>query len=220
MAVATRASAIPGATYQKILTNSTEGAGTFATMLSTFKPNVLKYVSGDSNISITNGISYNGSSWVNEHVLVQLLPAITCDTLNATTGLISNSITIGGSTSSATVAVTGSGAFSQDLSAKSIKLTGAQLPIVNTLEVAGAVSMPGYMLAAGMVSATGTKIMGTGQVIWTVSRVSTGVFQINFLTPHPLGANYIIGLVCQGGWGMIRSTVVPTSTFFKLLHMQ
>ena len=57
--------------------------------------------------------------------------------LKATTGLSSNSLTIGGSVSSATVAVIGSGAFSQDLSAKSIKLSGAQLPIVKTLKVEG-----------------------------------------------------------------------------------
>ena len=106
------------ATYQKILTNGTEETGTYATILSTCTPNSLKYITGDSNISIMNSMSYNGSSWVDEHVLVQLSPTITCDTLNATTGLISNSITIGGSTPSATVAITGSGAFSQDISAK------------------------------------------------------------------------------------------------------
>ena len=44
----------------------------------------------------------------------------------ATAGLSSNSLTIGGSVSSATVAVSGSGAVSQDLSAKSIKLPGAK----------------------------------------------------------------------------------------------
>ena len=44
------------ATYQKILTNSTEGTGSYATLLGLFKPTMLKYISGDSNISITNGI--------------------------------------------------------------------------------------------------------------------------------------------------------------------
>ena len=104
---------------------------------------MLKYISGDSNITVTNAMSRIASGWVNEHVLVQLSPDITCDTLKATTGLISNTITIGGSISPATVAVTGSGAFSQDLSAKSIKLTGAQLPINNTLDVVGSCNISG-----------------------------------------------------------------------------
>ena len=70
-------------------------------------------------------------------------PAITCDTLTATTGHVSNSITIGSSTSSATVAVTGSGEFSQDLTAKSIRLTGARLPINFTLDVVGSCNISG-----------------------------------------------------------------------------
>ena len=149
----------------------------------------------NNGIQVTAGatISYNANN------SLQLTPTgtlITGDlsatgTLKATAGLVSNSITIGGSVSSATVAVTGSGAFSQDLSAKSIKLTGAQLPIVNTLDVTGVVSMPGYMWAAGTVSATGTKLSGTGQMSWTVARVSTGIYTISWTTAHPLGANYI-----------------------------
>ena len=37
----------------------------------------------------------------------------------------------------------GSGEFSQDLTAKFLKLTGAQLPIVNTLDVAGSCNISG-----------------------------------------------------------------------------
>ena len=111
----------------------------------------------------------------------------------------------------------GSGAFSQDLSAKSINLTCAQLPIVNTLDVAGTVSMPGYMWAAGMVSATGSKLSGTGQMSWTVSRVSTGIYTITWGTAHPLGANYIVTLTAQGLMSMIRNTVVPTSLSFQVV---
>ena len=77
--------------------------------------------------------------------------------------------------------------------------------------------MPGYMWAAGVVSATGTKITGTGQVVWTVARVSTGIYTITFPTAHPLGANYIIGLVPQGVWGMIRNAVAPTLTSFQVV---
>ena len=39
--------------------------------------------------------------------------------------------------------------------------------------------MPGYMWAAGLVSAAGTKMSGTGQTSWTVSRVSTGIYIIS-----------------------------------------
>ena len=77
--------------------------------------------------------------------------------------------------------------------------------------------MPGYMWAAGVVSAAGTKITGTGQVVWTVTRVSTGIYSITFPTPHPLGANYIISIVAQGLWGMIRNTIAPTSTSFQVV---
>ena len=98
------------------------------------------------------------SGWVDEHVLVQLSPDITCNTLNATTGLISNTITIAGSTSPATVAVTGSGEFSQDLTAKSIKLTGAQLPIVNTLDVAGSCNIAGDCNITGALSLNSVSI--------------------------------------------------------------
>ena len=93
------------------------------------------------------------------------------------------------------------------------------LAITGNLTVSGNVSMPGYMWAAGVVSATGTKITGIGQVVWTVSRVSTGIYTITFPTPHPLGAKYIIGLVSQGVWGMIRNAVAPTSTSVSYTHL-
>ena len=72
----------------------------------------------------------------------------------STFGFVGNSITIGGSTSSAKV-VTGSGAFSQDLSAKSIKLKGAQLPITNTIYVSGSCSVIGALIVTGDGSITG-----------------------------------------------------------------
>ena len=68
-----------------------------------------------------------------------------CKLCSCTTsiGFFGEYVTIGGLTSRATIAVTGSGAFSQDLSAKSIKLTGAQLPITNTLDVIGSCNIAG-----------------------------------------------------------------------------
>ena len=80
--------------------------------------------------------------------------------------------------------------------------------------------MPGYMWAAGLVSATGTNITGTGQVAWTVARTAgqaAGVYTITFPTAHPLGANYIVNVTAQGLWGMIRNAVAPTSTSFQVV---
>ena len=77
--------------------------------------------------------------------------------------------------------------------------------------------MPGYMWAAGLVSATGTKVTGTGQVAWTVARTAgqaTGVYTITFPTAHPCGANYIVTISAQGNLGYIRNTPAPTSTSF------
>ena len=68
-----------------------------------------------------------------------------------------------------------------------------------------------------MVSATGTKITGTGQVAWTVSRVSTGVYTITFPTAHPSGANYIISVTAQGVLAMVRGTTAPTSSSFQVV---
>ena len=60
-------------------------------------------------MSISNGISRIDSGWVNEHVLVQLSPDITSNTLTA----------------------------------NSIKLTGTQLPLTNTLDVTGSCYITG-----------------------------------------------------------------------------
>ena len=108
--------------------------------------------------------------------------------------------------------MTGSGAFSQDLSAKSIKLTGAQIPIVNTLDVTGNVSMPGYMWAAGFVSSSGNQITSTGQVSWSVSRTTLRRYTVTWGTPHPAGTSYIVTVTGQESIGMVRNVSPPTST--------
>ena len=92
-------------------------------------------------------------------------------------------------------------------------------PGTNALSVIGNVSMPGYMFCAGFVSATGTKITSTGQVSYTVARVSgyaTGVWAITFASAHPLGSNCIVNLTVQGANGYISpSPNAPTSTTFQ-----
>ena len=81
------------------------------------------------------------------------------------------------------------------------------LAVTGNLTVSGNVTMPGYMLAAGMVSATGTKLTSTGQVSYTSSRVSAGIYQITFASAHPLGVNYIVNVSSQGYTSNIRSDV-------------
>ena len=144
-------------------------------------------------------------------------------------GLSSTGITIGGSTSSATVAVTGSGAFSQDLSAKSIKLTGAQAPITSTLDVTGScnitgaltvtgsVSMTGYLWAGGLVSASGGKVVNTGQCTWSVAKGGTGLYTITYTTGYPGGAaNYIINVTGHGCLACIRGAAYVTNMSFQV----
>ena len=89
-----------------------------------------------NGINVSNGVnlSYDLNTALNmdstgSHIIG---PLSVSGLLKANGGLSSNSITIGGSVSSAAVAVTGSGAFFQDLSATSLKLTGAQAPITQT----------------------------------------------------------------------------------------
>ena len=111
-----------------------------------------------NGITVSNGVnlSYDSNTALNmdspgSHLIG---PLSVSGALKANGGLSSNSITIGGSVSSATVAVTGSGAFSQDLSAKSIQLTGAQAPITNTLDVTGSCNITGSLTISGNVSMT------------------------------------------------------------------
>ena len=75
-----------------------------------------------------------------------------------------------------------------------------------------------------MVSATGTKITGTGQVAWTVARTAgqaAGVYTITFPTAHPLGANYIVNFSAQGGNTWISPCGgAPNSTSFRCATYQ
>ena len=95
-------------------------------------------------------------------------------------------------------------------------LTSSGLITANAgLTVAGNVTMPGYTFASGLVSAAGAKITSTGQVNWSSSMASNGLYLITFTSAHPLGANYIVHVTSQGGTAAVRgSTYSPTSTTF------
>ena len=99
-----------------------------------------------------------------------------------------------------------------------------KIDLGNTIAITGNVSMPGYMFCAGYAGSTGTKITSTGQVSYTVSRVSgyaTGVWQITFSPAHPLGANYIVNFSAQGGNSWISpSGGAPNSTSFRCATFQ
>ena len=77
-------------------------------------------------------------------------------------------------------------------------------------------TMPGYMWAAGLVSATSAKSSQTGQVSWSVSHASTGIYVITFASAHPLGGNYIMSLSVYGNVGYVRTATPPTSTTFQV----
>ena len=93
----------------------------------------------------------------------------------------------------------------------------------NALSVTGNVSMPGYMFCAGTISATGSKLTSTGQVSYTVARLSgyaAGAWTITFASAHPLGANYIIHVTARGLVNIfVSSNVAPTSTTFVVVML-
>ena len=77
--------------------------------------------------------------------------------------------------------------------------------------------MLGYLFCAGLVSATGTKLTSTGQVGYTLARLSVyaaGVWTITFASAHPLGANYIVTTTGRGTFTYVSTAVTPTSTSF------
>ena len=67
-----------------------------------------------------------------------------------------------------------------------------------------------------VVSATGTKLTSTGQMSWSVTRPSLGLYTITWATAHPAGANYIVTVTAQGAMAMIRVATPPTSTSFQI----
>ena len=83
--------------------------------------------------------------------------------------------------------------------------------------------MPGYMFAAGVVSAAAGHTTSTGQVAWTVARAagqSIGVYTITFATAHPLGANYIVNITAVGTMVFLPGSPLHRHQHqFKLFHL-
>ena len=89
-------------------------------------------------------------------------------------------------------------------------------PGTNPLSVTGTVSMPGYIFCSGLVTSAGVKTTATGQVSYTSSRTTTGIYVITFASAHPLGANYIVIVTAQGYGASVRNTIAPTSLSFQV----
>ena len=102
----------------------------------------------------------------------------------------------------------------------SLSVTGnttvsGSLTVSSGMTVTGNVSMPGYMFCAGLVSATGSKLTSSGQVAYTVARLSgyaVGVWTITFASAHPLGGNYIATVSARNCIFYISSNPNPTAT--------
>ena len=77
----------------------------------------------------------------------------------------------------------------------------------------GALTMPGYMFCAGVISSAGAKLTGTGQVGFSSAPVSTGIYQITFSSAHPLGTGYIVDVTGQGGVALVRGSNLTSTSF-------
>ena len=76
------------------------------------------------------------------------------------------------------------------------------------------------VICGGVVGATGTKYAATGQVSYTVARLSgyaAGAWTITFASAHPLGANYIINITGRGVYTYVSTNPIPTSTVFVVV---
>ena len=233
------------ATYQKILSNSTEGTGSYATVLAIGTPNTLKYIQGDSNRIIANAMTRITSGWVDEHVLVQLSPDITCTTLSvpAISPPATGNLTLNGYgpiklvLASTGVSVTGTlqanngiladqitpslnGSLQlngNDTNTKIVLGTGTVAITGTTVTIAGNVSMPGYLWAGGLVSASGGKVVYTGQVTWSVTKAGTGLYTISCTTSYPGGSsNYIISVTGHASLACVRGASYVTNTSFQV----
>ena len=75
------------------------------------------------------------------------------------------------------------------------------------------------MWAAGTNSATGSKLISTGQVSFTVARLSgyaAGGWVITFASAHPLGANYVVTVTPRNSAAYICFNPAPTTTTFAV----
>ena len=77
------------------------------------------------------------------------------------------------------------------------------------------------MFCAGVVGSTGTKYNPTGQVGFTVARLSgyaAGVWTITFAA-HPLGVNYNVSVTGRGVMAYVANNPAPTSTAFSVITL-
>ena len=91
--------------------------------------------------------------------------------------------------------------------------------IAATMNVSAFANLPGYMFCAGTISATGSKLVTTGQVSFTVARLSgyaAGGWLITFASAHPLGANYVVNVTPRNAAAYICFNPAPTTTTFAV----
>ena len=80
--------------------------------------------------------------------------------------------------------------------------------------------MPGFLFCAGVVGATGTKYNATGQVSFTLARLSgyaACVWTVTFASAHPLGANYVVTTTARNAQSYISVSPIPTATAFVVV---
>ena len=76
-----------------------------------------------------------------------------------------------------------------------------------------------FFFCAGIVGSTGTRYSTSGQVSFTVARLSgqaAGIWVITFSSAHPLGANYVVTLTPRNSAAYVCFNPAPTSTTFTV----
>ena len=90
--------------------------------------------------------------------------------------------------------------------------------VTGNLQVNGTLNADSLVWASGRITANGTTSSNTGGTDWTVSRISTGIFRITFVTAHPMGSSYTVLVTAWGALSYVRySQNPPTSTYFKVV---
>ena len=109
-----------------------------------------------------------------------------------------------------TVAVTGNTSITGTLTSSGLVTANAGLT------VAGNVSMPSYMWAAGVVNSIGVKQSSTGMNVFS-SGGSNGTYSITWTPVHPLGNLYIVVITGRGVIATLQnSSPAPTATTFQV----
>ena len=133
------------------------------------------------------------------------------DTYSAITKLAIGSYTSPGTNA---LSITGNTTVSGTLTSSGLITASAGMTVT------GNVSMPGYMFCAGTISATGSKLISTGQVSYTVARLSgyaAGAWTITFASDHPLSVNYVVNVSARNAQSYISVAPSPTTTAFVVV---